>query len=113
MDRTNIPQIRARMVQAARKKTAWIARTSLTVRVMLGLFFVAAVLTGLHGALTKTAILQLTVQHSFRSANISVWIDGDLAFRGKLSGSVRKKFGLIPSAMQGSLSTVVPVVSGT
>ena len=67
-----------------------------------GSFFLAAILMALHTALSgKDASLHLTVQHSFRSANLSLWIDGDLAYSGALKGSIKKKFGLIPSSVQG------------
>jgi hypothetical protein len=40
-------------------------------------------------------------------------VDGDLAFFGKITGSTKKKFGLIPTdSVQGSLSQIIPVRSG-
>jgi hypothetical protein len=68
----------------------------------------------LHTALSgKVASMHVRVQHGFRSADFSLWIDGDLAYSGKLKGSLKKKFGLIPEFVQGSLSEVVPVSAGT
>jgi hypothetical protein len=92
--------------QAARVPTrAW---------VVMGLFFIAALLMALHTALVdKSASLHLKVQHSFRSAQVSVWVDSDLAYSGKLTGYLRKKFGLLPGSVQGSLSEFVPVSSGS
>jgi len=63
-------------------------------------------------SLAKTATLHLKVQHGFRSAQIYLWVDGDLAYSGKLTGSAKKKFGLIPDSVQGSLSQNVPLTSG-
>src|SRR5438552_18010729 len=73
----------------------------------------SAILMALYTAsLAKTATLHLKVQHGFRSAQIYLWVDGDLAYSGKLTGSAKKKFGLIPDSVQGSLSQNVPLTSG-
>jgi hypothetical protein len=77
-------------------------------------FLVAAVLLAVHTVMAgKDASLHQSLQHAFRSADVSVWIDGDLAYSGKLKGSVKKKFGLIPGSVQGRLSEIVPVSAGT
>jgi hypothetical protein len=80
---------------------------------MLGLFLFAALLMTLHTALSaKNASLRVTVQHSFRNGDISVWIDGDLAYSSKLTGSTKKKFGLIAGSVQGNLTEILPVSAG-
>lgn len=83
-------------------------------RVLLGLFLVAASLMAIHTALTaKDASLHLKLQHGFHEAQVSVWLDGDLAFSGKITGAPKKKFGLIPTdSVRGSLSQIIPVRSG-
>jgi hypothetical protein len=89
------------------------SRVPATVWVVLGLFLIAAVAAALHVALSeKDSNLHLKVQHSYRSAQISVWIDGDLAYSGKLSGYAKKKLGIFSESVQGSLSQVVPVSPG-
>ncbi|PYX71808.1 MAG: hypothetical protein DMG72_16350 [Acidobacteria bacterium] len=89
------------------------ARVPIKAWIVLGLFTVAAILMALYTAsLAKTATLHLKVQHGFRSAQIYLWVDGDLAYSGKLTGSAKKKFGLIPDSVQGSLSQNVPLTSG-
>ena len=96
-----------------RKSRSWVARLSLTVRIMFGLFVFAALLVGLHTALSaKDASLHLIVQHSFRSADITLWVDGDLAYSGKLAGSAKKKFGLLAGSVQGNLSETVALHAG-
>jgi len=60
----------------------------------------------------KDATLRLKVQHGFRSAQLSVWVDGDRVYSESLSGSTRKKFGLI-SEIQGTLSDSIAVPSGS
>ena len=82
--------------------------------IVLGLFLVAALFMGLHTAFAaKDSTLHLKVQHGFRSALLSVWIDGDLAYSSKLTGAMKKKLGLIPESVQGNLSQTIPLPSGT
>src|SRR5439155_8664529 len=51
------------------------------------------ILMWVHTALAgKDASLRLKVQHGFRTAPFSMWIDGDLAYSGKLIGSPARKF---------------------
>jgi hypothetical protein len=86
----------------------------LKARIIFGLFVVAAVFLAIHTAFTaKDASLHLKLQHDFRNAQVSVWVDDDLAYAGKITGSTRKKFGLIPTdSVQGNLSQIIPVSSG-
>jgi hypothetical protein len=83
-------------------------------RVIFGLFLLAAVCLAIHTSLTKKdASLHLKLQHDFRNAQVSVWVDDDLAYAGKITGSTRKKFGLIPTdSVQGNLSQILPVRVG-
>ena len=62
-----------------------------------------ALFTWRFGALGKSAALKLTVQHSFSSAQIVVFIDDQAAYTGKLSGTAKRRFGLRNGA-QGSFS---------
>src|SRR4029077_1427571 len=84
------------------------------VRILLGLFLIAALFLAIHTAITaKNASLHLRLQHDFRNARIAVWVDDDLAYSGKITGSTKKRFGLIPTdSVQGNLSQVIPVRSG-
>lgn len=114
MDQERITQLRAQAAGLYEQGRDWLARMPAKARIILGLFLFAAVLMGLHTALSgKDASLHLKLQHGFRSADLSVWIDGDLAYSGKLRGSLKKRFGLIPESVQGNLSQIVPVSSGT
>ena len=106
----------ARISAAAHRRfeQSRLARLPVKARIILGLFLFAAVLTALHTFLSsKDASMHLKVQHGFRSADFSLWIDGDLAYSGKLQGSLKRRFGLIPESVQGSLSEVVPISAGT
>jgi hypothetical protein len=56
--------------------------------IVLGLFLLAAGVMAVHTALIpKDSGLRLKVQHSFRSAQLWVWLDDELAYSGRLIGS--------------------------
>jgi hypothetical protein len=49
------------------------------------------VFLAIHTAFTaKDASLHLKLQHEFRNAQVSVWVDDDLAYSGKITGSTKK-----------------------
>ncbi len=114
MSPENPTQIRAHARLLYQQACRWVARVPIKARVVLALFLAAAVLMAVHTALTaKDANLHLKLQHNFRDAQVSLWVDDDLAFSGKLTGVVKKRFGLIPTdTAQGSLSQVIPVRAG-
>jgi hypothetical protein len=90
-----------------------LARVPLKFWVVLALSALAATLLALHSAhADKSASLHIKVQHGFRNGELSVWVDGERASSDKLTGYVRKKFGLIPESVQGSFSRTVPVAPG-
>jgi hypothetical protein len=114
MNRESIAQVRAKAVSLYQQARLGVERVPVKARVLLGLFLFAALLMAIHTAVTaKDANLHLKLQHSFRDAQLAVWVDGDLAFSGKVTGSTKKRFGLIPTdSVQGSLSQIIPVRSG-
>ena len=114
MNSERLSQLRAKLVIIDHKAMQWVKRVPVKARILLGLFLLAAVLMAIYTGLTaKDASLHLKLQHSFRSAQLSVWVDDDLAFSGTVTGATKKKFGLIPTdAQQGSLSQIIPVHSG-
>ncbi len=107
-------QIRERAALAYRRVRHYASGLPVKAWTVLGLFLVAAGFMALHTALTaKDASLHLKLQHEFRNASVSIWVDDDLAYSGKITGSTRKKFGLIPTdSAQGNLSQIIPVRSG-
>ena len=114
MDWERIAWIRAQASRRYDQSRVCLARLPVQARIILGFFLVAAVLLALHTASSgKDASLHFTLQHGFRSADLSLWVDGDLAYSGKLRGSTKKKFGLIPGSVYGRLSEIVPVSPGT
>jgi len=106
-------EIRAQAGALWRRATAQIIRIPVTARVLLGFLLLAGILMAAHIALAgKDASLRLKVQHGFRTAQFSMWIDGDLVYSGKLIGASARKFGLLPGSIQGSLSETFPISSG-
>jgi hypothetical protein len=112
MDRELITDLRAQVAILWQRTRLRAGRLPVTARVVLGLFLVAAALMAFRTAFVATdATLRLKVQHGLHSAQLSVWVDGELAYSGKLVGTVRRKFGIIPD-LQGSVSEMLPVSSG-
>jgi hypothetical protein len=116
MDQQNLPGM-----NSATPSPLWWQKIQVQVRalpvkawIVLVLFLVAALFMGLHTAFAaKDSTLTLKVQHGFRSALLSVWIDGELAYSSKLTGTMKKKLGLIPESVQGNLAHTIPLPSGT
>jgi len=107
---TNLPPGTGALPPSIRQK---LARVPLKFWVVVALFSIAAAVLALHTAHTdQSASLHLKVQHGFRSGQLSVWIDGQQACSDKLTGYMRKKFGLIPESVQGSLSRTLPLSPG-
>jgi len=71
--------------------------------------FAAAFL--LHAA-KGSATLKVQMQHSFRSGQVSVWVDGDLACTEQITGEQRRRFGLLPAGIAGNFSRILPVSAG-
>jgi hypothetical protein len=114
MNRESIALLRAKVGLLYQHARVWAERLPVKAWVVLGLFLFAALLMAMHTALTvKDANLHLKLQHGFRNAQVSVWVDGDPTFSGKITGSTKKRFGLIPTdSAQGTLSQIIPVRSG-
>jgi hypothetical protein len=113
MDQDRTASLRARAVALYQQTRTRAMRLPITVWLILGLFLFAAALMAIHATLVaRDASLHLKVQHGLRSAQLSAWVDGDLVYSGKLVGTMKRKFGIIPD-LQGSLSETLPVPSGT
>jgi hypothetical protein len=65
-------------------------------RFALGLAFVAVVLLGVSALVSlPSATLKLVCRHDFRSADITVSIDGEVVHTDTVTGAVRKRFGVL------------------
>jgi hypothetical protein len=114
MDRGETIRFGEEAVLFFRHARQFAAGVPVKVRILLGLFLIAALFMAIHTAITaKNASLHLRLQHGFRNAQVSVWVDDDLAYSGRITGSTKKRFGLIPTdSAQGNLSQIIPVRSG-
>jgi hypothetical protein len=82
---------RSHAVAVWQRIRAQFVRLPATARVMLGLFLLAALLMAMHTAYWgKDASLRLKVQHSLRGGQISVWVDGELAYLEAWSAKQKK-----------------------
>ena len=60
----------------------------------------------------QTAMLNVKGQHSFRTAELSIWVDGGLVHKSQLVGSAKKRFGLLQQPVQGSFTRSIRVPAG-
>ncbi len=60
--------------------------------------------------LKPQTLLRLRAQHNFRSANLTVWVDGNLILDGKLIGAVRKRW--FKTTVQGTFLANMRVPAG-
>jgi hypothetical protein len=98
-------QARARL-----SKTVW--RLSPRAGLALALGFLAAVLVGISAFLSlPSATLQIVCRHDFRSADITVSIDGEVVHTDTLNGAVRKWFGVL-ERIEGTYARSLPVGAG-
>ena len=114
MNQESIASLRERALRVYEKTRIRAAKVPLTGWVVGGFVCFAALLMALHTVMVaKDATLRLKVQHAFRSAQLQVWIDDDVAYSGKLAGSAKKKFGILPDTVQGTLSETLEIPSGS
>ena len=87
MDQDQSIELREKAGVFFRHAQQCVARVPAKARILLGLFLIAALLMAIHTAVTvKNASLHLKLQHDFRNAQISLWVDDDLAY----SSTVRR-----------------------
>lgn len=98
---------------AVRRHSARLARqlSPRTYAVVLGLVLLVGFLV-LLGEMGPTAALRVQCQHSFRSAELTIWADGDRIFRGELTGAVKERFGGLLKSVEGSFARTVEVPAG-
>jgi hypothetical protein len=65
----------------------------------------------LSSSFSRSAKLNISCQHSFPSAEVSVSLDGNLLYRGEVSGT-RKRFGFFGSSKGHGLAKSVEVPAG-
>lgn len=91
----------------------WVKKLPFKAQIVLAIFLVAAIgLAFRTGFSNKDSSLHLRLQHGYRTARLTVLIDGHRAYSGKLTGYPKKKYLLIGETVEGGLSEVFPISSG-
>ena len=106
------PSLRLSVAHGRARISEAIGRLSPKARFALSLGCVAVVLLGISALLSlPSATLRLVCRHDFRSADLTVSVDGEVVHTGAVTGAARKWFGVFERT-EGSYSTAVPVSSG-
>ena len=114
MARESNPEPRTWLAVLETKVLRCVWRVPAKAWIVFGLFLLAALFMAIHTAMvSKNSSLRVKVQHSFRSAQLSVWLDDDLVYSGKLYGTAKKKLGVVWEQAQGSFSDTFPVSTGS
>ena len=114
MEHNRFAQLRSKLAPFWIRTRQWVMALPFKAQIVLAIFLIAALLLALHTAVSaKDSSLHLRLQHGFRSAQLTVLIDGHKAYSGKLVGYPKKKYALFGEVVQGGLSQVFPVSSGS
>jgi len=111
--KTSVPEAAAAvspggLKQRFRKMPRWTRYGAITVLLIAAIFTVYALVPA------DSAHLQIICQHSFRSAQLSVLVDGSVVYSSNLNTASRKRLGIIPKGAPGPevFSKVIDVPSG-
>jgi hypothetical protein len=89
-----------------------VRRLSPKARFALSLGLLAAILLSVSVFLSlPSATLRLVCRHDFRSADLTVWIDGSVVHTDTMTGAVKKLWGVLEKT-EGTYSRTLPVSSG-
>jgi len=114
MEQNSFAHFRPKLAALCSRSRQWLAALPFKAQIVLAVFVLAALLLALHTALwSKDSSLRVRLQHGFRSAQLTVLIDGHRVYSGKLVGYSKKKYVLVGETVEGSLSQIFPVSSGT
>jgi len=114
MEQNYSQQVRSKLAPFWSRTRQWLLALPFKAQTVLGIFLVAALSLALHTAFSgKDSSLHLRLQHGFRNAQLTVLIDGHKVYSGKLVGYSKKKYALFGETVEGSLSQVFPVSSGS
>jgi hypothetical protein len=106
------PSLRLSVAHGRARISDAVGRLSPKARFALSLAGVAVVLLGIAAVWSlPSATLRLVCRHDFRSADLTVSVDGEVVHTGAVTGAARKWFGVFERT-EGSYSTAVPVSSG-
>lgn len=104
------PVVASRDARAGYRRVIERIPSRLRIPVLIG--SLALMCLGLYGVWSSgNATLQVVCRHNFRSADLAVRVDGNLAFSEHLSGGSRKRFGLFEQ-VEGNFSRSLALPSG-
>lgn len=91
-----------------RKMPLWTRYGAITLLLIVAIFAVYAVVPA------EQAHLQIICQHSFRSAQISVLVDGSVVYSNNVNAASKKRLGILPKGQSGPeiFSKVIDVPAG-
>lgn len=91
-----------------RKMPLWTRYGAITVLLIAAIFIVYALVP------SETARLQIICQHSFRSAQLSVLLDGSVVYSSNVNVAAKKRLGILPRGQSGPeiFSRVIDVPAG-
>jgi hypothetical protein len=113
MARESTPEARSWLAVLEMKVLRFVQRVPAKAWIVLGLFLLVAGFMAIHTAVvTKDSSLRVKVQHTLHTAQLSIWVDDDLVYSGKLYGTAKKKLGVVWEQAQGSFSDTFPVTTG-
>ncbi|MGA8149996.1 MAG: hypothetical protein WB952_03540 [Terriglobales bacterium] len=113
MARTSNPEPPKWLAILESKVLGFVQRVPAKAWMVFGLFLLVALFMAIRTAMVaKDSSLRVKIQHSFRTAELSVWVDDDLVYNGKLYGTTKKKLGVVWEQAQGSFSDTFPVSTG-
>ena len=78
------------------------------------LLLIAAIFAVYAAVPAEQAHLQIICQHSFRSAQLSVLVDGSVVYSNNVNGAAKKRLGILPKVQSGPeiFSKVIDVPTG-
>ncbi|HXO39247.1 MAG TPA: hypothetical protein VN872_11450, partial [Candidatus Acidoferrum sp.] len=91
-----------------RKMPSWTRYGVITILLIAAIFAVYAAVPA------EQARLQIICQHNFRSAQLSVLVDGSVVYSSNMNGASKKRLGILPKGQSGPeiFSRVIDVPTG-
>ena len=114
MVRDSNPEPQTWLAALEMKVLRFVQRVPAKAWIVLGLFLLVALFMAIHTSMaTKDSSLRVKLQHNLHTAQLSVWVDDDLVYNGKLYGKAKKRLGVVWEQPQGSFSDTFPLTPGS
>ena len=104
------PTVAGRVATTCKRVVQWIppkARLAVLAGsvVLIGLALYTSLSSG-------SATLHLVCRHDLRNADLSVFVDGQLSYTDQISGSMKRRFGIFGTQVEGTFSKSLAIPSG-